>query len=312
MWYCFNKLKIKFVFNNFDFVLMKEMGGFSFFIFLNMIVDQINWSVDKFLLGMFSGTLGVAIYSVGGQINSYYLTFSTSISSVFIPKVHRIVQENKNNIILSELFTKVGRLQFIVLSFILSGFWFFGQYFINIWAGKGYSEAYYIALILIIPVTIPLIQNLGIEIQRAKNLHKFRSLLYLFIAIGNVFISIPLCKMFGGIGAAIGTAISLIIGNGIIINIYYHYRVGLNIKYFWKEIMKFMPALIISIIVGSTIKYIVKINSLRMFIIGILIYTITFGISMWLFGMNEYEKNLIINPINKLKNKISLKIWRKI
>lgn len=36
------------------------------------------------------------------------------------------------------------------------------------WAGTNYSEAYPITLLLIVPVTIPLIQNLGIEIQRAK------------------------------------------------------------------------------------------------------------------------------------------------
>lgn len=304
MWYCFKKLKIRFLFKNFDFSLMKEMGIFSFFIFINMIVDQINWNVDKFLLGMFSGTVGVAIYSVGGQINSYYLTFSTSISSVFIPKVHRIVEETKDNRVLTELFTKVGRIQFIVLSFILTGFIFFGEYFIKVWAGEGYINSYYIALILITPVTIPLIQNLGIEIQRAKNLHKFRSILYLVIAILNVFISIPLCKLFGGIGAAIGTALSLIIGNGIVINIYYNNKVGLDIKYFWKEIIKFFPALFLPILVGISIKYFIGINSISVFILGVLIYSIIFAVSMWFLGLNDYEKELLNGPLKKIKYKV--------
>ena len=44
----------------------------------NQIIDQINWSVDKFLLGRFAGTTAVAVYGVGGQINSIgekYLVF---------------------------------------------------------------------------------------------------------------------------------------------------------------------------------------------------------------------------------------------
>lgn len=304
MWYCFKKLKIRFTFKDFEFGLMKEMWIFSFYIFLNMIVDQINWSVDKFLLGIFQGTVGVAIYSIGAQINSYYLSFSTSVSSVFIPKVHRIVSESNDNKVLTDIFTKVGRIQFIILSFILTGFAIFGQYFIKIWAGNGYNQTYYIALILIIPVTIPLIQNLGIEIQRAKNLHKFRSIIYFFIAIANVFVSIPLCKLFGGIGAAIGTALSLIIGNGILMNIYYHKRVGLNIKYFWKEILKFMPALIIPIIFGVFIKYYIGINNIFMFIFMGIIYTIVFILSAWFIGMNDYERILFIGPINKIKDKL--------
>lgn len=60
-------------------------------------------------------------------------------------------------------------------------------------------------------------------------MHKFRSILYVIIACFNIGISIPLSNYYGGIGAAIGTAISLIIGNIIIMNIYYHYKVHLNI-----------------------------------------------------------------------------------
>ena len=307
MWYCFKKLKIKFIFKDFDFGLMKEMWVFSFYIFLNMIVDQINWSVDKFLLGMYKGTIGVAIYSIGAQINSYYMSFSTSISTVFIPKVHRMVSSSNDNNELTSVFTRVGRIQFIILSLILTGFIFFGQYFVKVWGGNGYSNAYYIALILIIPVTIPLIQNLGIEIQRAKNMHKFRSIVYFFIAIANIFISMPLCKLYGGIGTAIGTAISLIVGNGILMNIYYHKKVGLNIIYFWKEILKFIPGLIIPIMCGIIMKYFIAIDNIIKFIILGIIYVIIFILSLWFISMNDYERNLLLSPINRIKSKYCLR-----
>lgn len=42
------------------------------------------------------------------------------------------------------------------------------------------------------------------------------------MAIVNLVISIFLCQIYGAIGSAIGTAISLIFVNGIIMNIYYH------------------------------------------------------------------------------------------
>ena len=90
-----------------------------------------------------------------------------------------------------------------------------------------YSDAYYVTLLLIIPVTIPLIQNLGIEIQRAMNMHKSRSIVYLFISVMNIFISIPLIKMFGAIGAAAGTAFALFLGNILFINWYYQYKIKL-------------------------------------------------------------------------------------
>lgn len=300
IWFCFGSLHVGFVFSDFKWSLLREMWIFTFFIFLNQIVDQINWSIDKFLLGRLAGTAAVAIYGVGGQINSLYLQFSTSISNVFIPKVNKIVAENHSDQELTELFTKVGRVQFIVMALVLSGFTFFGKPFIKFWAGEGYEEAYYVTLLLIFPVTVPLIQNLGIEIQRAKNKHKARSVVYFCIAIANIFLSIPLVRLFGPTGAAVGTAISLLVGNVLFMNWYYHYKLGIDIKYFWKNIACFIPGLLPPIVVGTLCMLYIKIDKILYLILAIVLYSIIYCISMFLFGMNNDERNLLINPIKKV------------
>jgi len=158
-----------------------------------------------------------------------------------------------------------------------------------------------------VPVTLPLLQNLGIEIQRAKNMHKFRSWVYLFIAVANVAISIPLVKLYGGIGAAAGTAIALVLGNVIVMNWYYHYKVGLNIKLFVAEIIKITPALIFPSIVGVLMFLYLNLYDAKILVLSILVYTIIFCISMWYLGMNRYEKDLIINPYNKVRMKLRKK-----
>lgn len=303
MFYCFKKLHVRFAFHGLKISLFKEMWVFTFFIFLNQIIDQINWSVDKFLLGRFAGTTAVAVYGVGGQINTLYLQFSSSVSNVFVPKVNRIVAETNDNTELTTLFTKVGRIQFIVLGLILTGFVFFGMPFVNLWAGEGYGASYAVALLLIIPVTVPLIQNLGIEIQRAKNMHKARAVVYLAIAIANVFISIPLIKFFGPEGAALGTAISLFAGNIIFMNWYYHARIGMNMFYFWKEIAKFIPALIAPCVVGIAIMKFVNTTGLVKLGVFAVVYAAVYGLSMYFFGMNEEEKQLVMGPIRKILRK---------
>lgn len=303
IFYCFKKIHIKFVFRGVRIGLLKEMWIFTFFIFLNQIIDQINWSVDKFLLGRFAGTTAVAVYGVGGQINTLYLQFSTSISNVFVPKVNRIVAESNDDAQLTRLFTKVGRIQFIVLGLILSGFIFFGIPFVKIWAGSEYAASYIVALLLIVPVTVPLIQNLGIEIQRAKNMHKVRAVVYFLIAVANIFISIPLIKLLGPSGAALGTAISLIAGNIIFMNWYYHARIGMNMFYFWEEIAKFIPSLIVPGIVGIAIMKFINITGLVKLGVFAVIYTTIYGISMYFFGMNVEEKQLVMGPIKKILGK---------
>ncbi len=301
IYFCFKKLNIQFLFNNFDFSLFKEMSVFSSFIFLNVIIDQINWTVDSFILARVQGTASVAVYSIGAALSKYYMSFAAIIATVFIPEINKIVAEKDDNTELLGVMIRTGRIQFIVLTFIASSFIVFGRAFIILWVGNEYNDSYFIALILIISATIPFIQSIGIEIQRAKNKHKFRSICYFIIAISNIAISIPLGKMYGGIGCAIGTGISLIVGNVFIMNWYYHKKIGLNMIMFWKEIIKFLPAIVFPIIFGLTIIFFVDINHYLLLILSIIVYCLCYILSMWLFGLNVYEKKMINNLVLKLK-----------
>lgn len=299
--FCLKKLKMQFNFRGMEVSLLKEMSVFTFFIFLNQIIDQVNWSVDKFLLGRMNGTVAVAIYGVGGQLNSLFLQMSTSVSSVFAPKVNRIVAKTNDSTELTMLMIRVGRIQFIILSLVLSGFAFFGKNFISLWAGEEYTQSYLVALLLMTPVTVPLIQNIGIEIQRAKNMHKARSLVYFYLAVINVFLSVLLIPQYGCVGAAAGTAISLVMGNGIFMNWYYHKRIGLDMILFWKSIATIVPGLVIPIIFGFILNmHPVKHNWVTL-IVMIVVYTFVYCLSMYRFGMNEEEKQLIYPILRKIR-----------
>jgi len=303
--YSVKVVKFKFKFSGFQLNMLKSMFTFSFFIFLNQIVDQINWSIDKYIIARFYGAASVAVYSIGASLNNYYVNISTTISGVFSPRINKMVSTDTDDKSLTDLMIKVGRIQFLVLSLIFSGLVIFGEYFIvGYYAGTGYEEAYKVALILCAPITIPLIQNVGIEIQRAKNKHKFRSIMYVIMAFLNLAISIPLCKYFGIIGSAIGTSIGITISNVIIMNIYYHKKLGLNMIRFWKSIFRILPAEIVPILFGVFVLRVVKVNSLSKFLIFGLLYVGIFAISIWFFGMNKFEKELIKEPANRIFNKL--------
>ena len=305
LFYCRKVLKIQFAFDGFDFGVLKEIAGFSFFLFLNMIIDQINWSVDKMILGWISGTGAVAVYGVGAQINSLFINFSTAISSVFAPRVNRIAakQEPDMNEKFTELFIRVGRIQYLILMLIASGFVVFGSYFItDIYSTEEYAEAYPVAILLILPVLIPLIQNLGIEIQRAVNKHQFRSIVYFFMAILNVGISIPLARAFGPVGSALGTAIGILVANGLIMNIYYQKKLNLNMVAFWKSILSLTKGMLIPGIAGLIIMRVIRFHGLLQYLVLIVIYTIIYCISMWCVGINQEEKQLILQPLWKINH----------
>lgn len=296
--YCRKKLNIYIKFLGFDKLLFKTIFGYSFFIFLGVFVDKINWSVDQFILGAVSGSVAVSIYAIASQLNTLFINLSTAISGVLLPKVSKMIANKATNEELTDEFIKVGRIQYLIIFLMASGLAMFGKEFIITWVGENFIESYYIALILIVPLCFPLIQNLGISIMQAKNMHKFRSVLLVVIAIINIIISIPLAKTYNGIGSAIGTSISLVIGNIIILNVYYQKKVGINVIKFWNEIIKMTIPLIIPIVIILILMNFIVLHGYTYIIVFGSIYTIIYIITCYYTVMNKYEK-CIINKIVK-------------
>ena len=302
VWFCIYKIQIPVSFHGFQWSLLKEITVFSSFLLLNMIIDQINWNVDKLILGHTNGTEEIAVYGVASQFNSLFMVFSTTISSVFSPRVNLIAAQKVNNYQteFTKLMARIGRIQWFILGLLTGGFIVFGKYFIvHIFAGEGYEEAYIVALFLVIPILIPLIQNVGIEMQRAINKHQFRSIIYMIIAISNVAISIPLAGKWGAVGAAMGTAFSLLIGNGLIMNIFYHKVLHINMKYFWKEILKTWKGFLIPTILALLITRCVAFDNMRIFLINAVIFTVVYCVSILIFSCNVEEKKLIFSMIKR-------------
>ena len=298
-WYCKKRLQIRICFRKMEWSFLKEVSLYSFWIFLNIIMDRIYWSTGQFILGIYSGAAVIAIYAVAIQLQQIYMGFSTAISGVFLPKVTAMVTKEHNEKAVSDLFIRTGRIQYIIMAFILTGFIVFGRHFIVLWAGSDYEGSYIISLLFFIPLTVPLIQNLGIVILQARNRMKFRSLLYLLIAISSLLISMPLAKVYGGVGCAVGTASALIAGQIIAMNIYYQKKIHIDIICFWREIAKMS---IVPLIIGFLSLCIVHhypLNTVPSLIVGILLFMLLYIPVFWFFGMNSYERNLLIKPIRK-------------
>lgn len=305
VWFCFRKLKIPVSFHGFRWGLLKEISVFSSFLLINMVIDQVNWNVDKLILAHTSGTAEIAVYGVAAQFNSLFITFSTTISSVFSPRVNRIAAEkgNEYEAEFTGLMARIGRVQWLILGLLAGGFIVFGRYFIlNIYAGNEYEGAYEAALFLVIPLLIPLIQNVGIEMQRALNKHQFRSIIYLIIAISNVAISIPLAAKWGAVGAAMGTAISLLVGNGLIMNIFYHKVLRIDMKYFWSEIAKTWKGFVFPALLAVFIMRYVRIDSLVLFVFSVIVFAAVYCISVFLLSCNEEEKRMILSMVGRRRS----------
>lgn len=299
--YCAKRLHIYPVFKNMPIGILKELVAFCAFVFLSSIVDILYWATDKVLIGAVLGSAAVAVYNIGGTFTSMLQNMAHAISNVFSTRVNIMVAKDMPKAAISELLIRVGRLQYLIVSLILSGYITFGQVFIRVWAGVAYADAYWVALLTMIPLAVPLIQNIAFTTIVAENKHRFRSIVYAIIAVLNVISTYLVLPYYGIIGAAACTAISFVIGQGIIMNIYYHRVTKLDIPAFWRNIGK------MSIVPGGMIlagiplvKRILPMTNLWWFMLWVVVYTVCFAVLSWCISMNSYEKQLFKEVLMKV------------
>ena len=163
--------------------------------------------------------------------------------------------------------------------------------------GLGYEEAYWVAIIIMIPNCIPLVQSVANSILQAKNMHRFRSITYIFIALLNVAGTVALVKHYGIIGAAIPTGVSYFIGHGLILNWYYWKKVQLDIPRFWGKVLPIFAVATVLCIVAVLVSCRIDLNNWESLLTAIVVYTVLYILLLWIFVLTREEKKEILGGL---------------
>ena len=298
--YTRRKMGIRPRYRNMPTSMLREILTFSFWVFLSNVVGQLYNATDTVMMGALPelATTGVAVYSVGNLFNTVVFSLTIGISSLMGPKVNRLVFSGTDNGELTDLAIRVGRIQGLIFGLVVSGFVVFGKPFISLYAGEGYEEAYWVALLMMVPNMIPLVQSICLSVITARNQHQFRALVYLGIAIANVIGTWFLMRVMGIIGAALMTGLALVVGQGFVMNWYYHKKTGLDMVRFWREVGKVYLIPVVMCGCALLIGKFVDFYSLKNMLIGIVVYTVVYcGLNILLI-INSEEKHLLTGVLH--------------
>lgn len=297
MYYCFARLHISIRFHYWNRELFHDFRKLALSVFCVGLIDQIFWKTNQIILGIVQGTEAVAVYSIASLIYMNYMLLSTAISGVYLPHITEMVAQKVSMKNLSDLFIQIGRWQYYLLALVATGFIIFGRQFIQLWAGGGFEDSYWISILIILPFTIDLIQNIGLAILQAMNRYDLRAKIYFFTGILNLCLALPLGIEYGGIGCAMATGTSMLIGNGLVMNYVYKKDIGLNILKFWKQIGRITISVSLCLIIGYEGNHVIQFSSVFVFIFKIVGYTVLYWIIVYFTAMKPEEKE----KVRKLK-----------
>ena len=299
IYYCFVHLHISIRFHGWDWDLLRDFRKLALSLFAVSLIDQVFFRTNQVILGIIDGTGAVAVYSVAALIYMNYMSLSTAISGVYLPHVTAMIARRAPLTEISTLFIQIGRAQYFLLLLVLTGFIIFGRQFIQLWAGKDFLPAYWMTLLIIVPFTVDLIQNVGLAILQALNQYDFRAKVYLGMGVINLMLAIPLGMHWGGTGCAFATGLCMFLGNGLIMNWYYSRVVGLDITGFWKQIGKITFAGLFCLCIGFILNSWLISDSLLLFGGKMFVYVLVYAGCMWKLVMNADEKGLVYKVLSR-------------
>ena len=283
--------------------LLKEIFGFSVWTTVGSLAQRLIFNITPSVIAAVSvaGAVGVALFGLGQTIEGYVYTFSAALAGLFMPRISKLLHENKRDSELIPLMIRVGRIQCIIIGLLVTGFIALGQSFIvDIWNRAEFADSYLCAVFMIIPSFFYLPMEIASTTLIVENKVKLQAFVFIIMGLLNFGLSLILSKFFGALGASISIFVAYMVRT-LLMAVIYQKVLKLDMPRFVKEtFVVFTPRLIVTMCIGLALEHFNPMphNFIRFAVNAIVFVTIFFVLIF--FKLNEYEKNLIFGKLNKL------------
>lgn len=292
MVYCFAKLKFRAVWHYWDRVLFRQTFVLVFALILQSVILYANTAVAKLIVGRLIGNEAVAIFAISLTFINIFCEIPGIINSVYLPQITRNVIENSSGDQLTDAVIRPGRIQFILCGGMLGGFLLFGRQFVLMWAGEGAQDAWLLAVLPMIAIMLPVVQNVCLSILVAKDKRIFRSYMLLAGAVLNALVSYVMVSRIGIMGVAVGYALTVFIFDFLVMNVYYQRVIGLNVIRIFAGIFKDLGScLLIAAGLCGLLLLQLPAQGVLWFASQCLTFCLIFGTLLYGYGLNAAEKN---------------------
>lgn len=286
------KSKLNIQWTYFDKGEMKNIFSFSMWTFGFGLAQRLRLSLVPSVLGILSNSSEIAIFAMGMSLEGVVYTLSSAINGLFLPTVSRMIQDKRRDEI-DKLMIKVGRIQLYIIGLVFSGFVIFGRQFLLLWVGEEFLNVYWVLLLLILSNLVSLTQRIADDLVYVENKIKESAIRIFICSVVGLALGCLLAPMMGAIGAALGTAFGLCVYL-VVINVFYHKKMELDIVGFFKQChLKILPIIIVLGTVFYFVSTKVTLDSWMKLIAGVAFYTFVFVSVCYFIIFNKDEKSLL-------------------
>lgn len=292
-----------------DWRLFGRMLRYASGIFVQQISDLFLWGSAPVILGTTAGIVSVAVYKVGAQIPMIYMALPWAITSVFFARVVSMVTRGAGGAELTDMMIRTARIQLPLVFLCFFGFLVAGEDFLRLWVGPSLGDsvmdAWWISLILMATLALPLIQSLGISITQAMELNMRRAAIMFATSAASLALGALLSQSWGAVGWAAGVGTALTAGEIIGVNLFYRRYAGLDIGRFFSSVFRgsLLP-FAGSLLVAGCVFLWGRNGALSWFLFAgkAFFIAVVFCGLMWKFWAGEEEKRMLLALLPRLRD----------
>lgn len=290
--FCIIRIKINFIFRFFDIQIFRLIMPLAIAMLLQTIVNTANGNVDKFLISIMMTPEDVAVYSVSMSMFLMFSSIATLPVSMYMPQIAKNMRNGLSGKALTETLIQPCRLNIIITGIIAFGFLSVGRPFIEIIYGVDYSQAWLYAVVVIIPMFMNMFNAVVVNVIDVLRKRHVRSLILMITTTLNIILTIVGIQKIGMLGAALATGISLI-GQTVLLNIYYQKKIGLSIRLLISESFKGILFCLLTASISAFLIQLILDNIYFRFFTGGILFVAVFCVSFIKFAANNTEKEKI-------------------
>ena len=307
VYYCFGVLKARMSWRGWDWPLCRTLFAFSAWMFLDRLINIMNTGSGGFIIGITQGAEEITVYSYGLSIFQHFFTLSGCIAGLFLPRVVGMIVNGASNALQTDLMIRVGRAQLIILAVVYLGIIFFGQEFFHLWIGDSLgnrtNDCWFVTIAILIPYGFLLLQALGWQILQARNVMKYRVTVLAVSSFLSLILGFVLSLYWGCKGLAVGTSISIVLGQGLFMNWFYWKRLGLEIPRFFTQSLQrawlWLPVLALS---AWGLNEVFDVPTWTTFATKILLFIVVYMVTIFSVYTTKQERNMFIGFLHKTES----------
>ncbi len=273
----------------------KQLISFSFPLMITGFLGAALVWTDTIFIGIFKSEVDVGIYNAAFIIASALMIFWLSFGDIFYPIISELYAKRAKASI-RKIFEVASRWIFILVLPIFIFVLAFPTRTLSITFGQNYLEASVPLVILIMGYFFATLFGLSEQGLRTFKKTKFLGISTTFALVGNIILNIILIPLYGIVGAAIATTLSLII---LSLTKLFVFKRILKFGYNRLLYLKYLSSGIISFIVVFYTFGLLDLFSTYFFIAGILMFMVLYLILLVVFKSFSEEDLVVLEAVER-------------